>query len=80
LGQLDKVAFKRIFPDSSSFSDSSKFPGYLFNVFDEDKNGGIDFREFIRALSVISRGSLEEKLERTPKSPGGARLIDLFCS
>jgi len=35
----------------------------IFNVFDDNKDGGINFQEFVCALSVMTRGSPDEKLE-----------------
>jgi Ca2+-binding EF-hand superfamily protein len=38
-------------------------PAAFFNMFDSDKSGAIDFKEFICGLSVISRGSLKDRLD-----------------
>eukprot|EP01117_Protostelium_nocturnum_P006490 TRINITY_DN2340_c0_g1_i1.p1 TRINITY_DN2340_c0_g1~~TRINITY_DN2340_c0_g1_i1.p1 ORF type:complete len:187 (+),score=49.83 TRINITY_DN2340_c0_g1_i1:78-638(+) len=35
----------------------------VFNVFDDDKDGSINFQEFVAALSVMTRGEPKEKLE-----------------
>lgn len=62
-GQLDKTEFGRIYKQFFPFGDPGEFADYVFNVFDENKNGHIDFKEFICALSVTSRGRLDEKLK-----------------
>lgn len=62
-GQLDKTEFSRIYKQFFPFGDPGEFADYVFNVFDENKNGTIDFKEFICALSITSRGRLDEKLK-----------------
>eukprot|EP01121_Diplochlamys_sp_Union-15-3_P019235 TRINITY_DN719_c0_g1_i1.p1 TRINITY_DN719_c0_g1~~TRINITY_DN719_c0_g1_i1.p1 ORF type:complete len:207 (-),score=58.44 TRINITY_DN719_c0_g1_i1:31-606(-) len=35
----------------------------LFNVFDANKDGSINFQEFVSALSIMTRGTNDEKIE-----------------
>ena len=68
-GQLDKVEFGRIYEQFFPFGDPGEFAQHVFDVFDENKNGTIDFKEFICALSITSRGQLDEKLQCTWRFP-----------
>ena len=53
-----ELLFKCIFPAG----DSRVFVDHIFRIFDDDKNGTIEFKEFILALAVTQLQSERDKL------------------
>lgn len=61
-GYMTKEEFKQIYGQFFPSGDPTRFVDYVFNVFDIDKNGVITFKEFILAISITTKGTVEEKL------------------
>ncbi|CAH0553247.1 unnamed protein product [Brassicogethes aeneus] len=53
------MIYAQFFPQGAN---SSQYAHYVFNTLDQDHSGLISFEDFVHNLSVLSRGSLEEKL------------------
>jgi Ca2+-binding EF-hand superfamily protein len=62
-GVVNEDTFKDIYAQFFPQGDSTAYAHYVFNAFDQDHSGAISFEEFVTGLSVLSRGSLHEKLQ-----------------
>ncbi|XP_060526843.1 Kv channel-interacting protein 1-like isoform X1 [Cylas formicarius] len=54
-----KMIYAQFFPQGAN---SSQYAHFVFNTLDQDHSGLISFEDFVQNLSILSRGSLEEKL------------------
>merc|ERR1712129_652452 len=61
-GQLTPKAFMKIYSKCFPAGNAREFCDHVFRTFDSDKNGFIDFKEFLLAINVTSNGNPEEKL------------------
>lgn len=69
-GALDRVTFERCFgellaADDPSESDQeimSLIAARIFQVFDRDGNGTVDYSEFIAGISLLCRASSDDKI------------------
>ncbi|XP_076848405.1 Kv channel-interacting protein 4 [Brachyhypopomus gauderio] len=63
-GIVNEDTFKSIYAQFFP-GDSSKYAHFIFKAFDTDQNGTITFDKYARGLSVLLRGSADEKLNWT---------------
>lgn len=57
-----KMIYAQFFPQGAN---TSQYAHYVFNTLDQDHSGLISFEDFVQNLSILSRGSLDEKLRWT---------------
>ena len=62
-GCLTADDFKRIYSSFFPNGDSAMFSEYVFRTFDHNRDGIVDFQEFLEGVSVVTRGDLHTKLE-----------------
>ena len=61
-GKLTPDSFMHIYGNTFLTGNAKEFCDHVFRTFDKDKNGFIDFTEFLLAIHVTSSGSPEDKL------------------
>ncbi|KFW86326.1 Kv channel-interacting protein 4, partial [Manacus vitellinus] len=54
--------FKEIYSQFFPQGDSTTYAHFLFNAFDTDHNGSVSFEDFVMGLSILLRGTVQEKL------------------
>ena len=61
-GIIDEETFKDVYEKIFPMGDASKYAQIVFRAIDRDRTGGITFGDFMDFLSVISKGSDQEKI------------------
>ncbi|XP_039191837.1 Kv channel-interacting protein 4 isoform X6 [Crotalus tigris] len=61
-GIVNEEAFKEIYSQFFPQGDSTTYAHFLFNAFDTDHNGSVSFEDFVMGLSILLRGTVQEKL------------------
>ncbi|KDR10791.1 Kv channel-interacting protein 1-like [Zootermopsis nevadensis] len=54
-----KGIYSQFFPQGAN---ANLYAHYVFNTLDQDHSGLLSFEDFVQGLSILSRGSLDEKL------------------
>jgi len=61
-GVLKREDFQQIYLQFFPFGDPTDFASRVFEMYDANHSGEVDFVEFVRGLSLTARGRLDEKL------------------
>ena len=60
---LDIDRFKKLYIEIFPNGDPTKFAEHVFRTFDQERNGKIDFREFMMAVNIQQNGSYGDRLK-----------------
>ncbi|NXO04568.1 CSEN protein, partial [Rhinopomastus cyanomelas] len=61
-GLVDEETFKLIYSRFFPQGDASSYAHFLFDAFDADHSGTLCFQDFVVGLSVLLRGTVQQKL------------------
>ena len=62
-GKLSRRKFYQVYKKFYPYGKPLNFSNLIFNTFDEDNNQYLDFHEFVKAISIVLHGNLEQKLK-----------------
>merc|ERR1719308_542379 len=63
-GQISRKSFHSMMKECYPGTDTEKLERHIFRMYDTNKDGHIDFKEFMIVLYVMSNGSPEENLRQ----------------
>merc|ERR1712165_329166 len=63
-GRISRKSFHMMMKECYPGADTEKLERHIFRMYDSNKDGHIDFREFMIVLYVMSNGSPEENLKQ----------------
>jgi len=63
-GRISKKSFHTMMKECYPGADTEKLERHIFRMYDSNKDGHIDFREFMIVLYIMSNGSPEENLKQ----------------
>uniref|UniRef100_A0A8C6SX27 Potassium voltage-gated channel interacting protein 2 n=1 Tax=Neogobius melanostomus TaxID=47308 RepID=A0A8C6SX27_9GOBI len=61
-GVVNEENFQNIYSQFFPQGDSSMYAHFLFEAFDTNKNGSVSFEDFVFGLSIILRGTVNDRL------------------
>uniref|UniRef100_A0A8C8M2T2 EF-hand domain-containing protein n=1 Tax=Oncorhynchus tshawytscha TaxID=74940 RepID=A0A8C8M2T2_ONCTS len=61
-GVVNEETFKTIYSKFFPQGDSGAYAHFLFEAFDTNKNGSVSFEDFVIGLSIILRGTINDRL------------------
>jgi Ca2+-binding EF-hand superfamily protein len=62
-GKLSRRRFYKVYKKFYPYGKPLNFSNLIFNTFDEDQDNILDFHEFVKAISIVLHGNLEQKLK-----------------
>ena len=60
---MDRNDFEGIFKQFFPFGDSKKFADHVFNLFDTNQDGVVDFKEYMLLISLFTKGKIQDRIE-----------------